>query len=185
MWRTPKDVSVFEVIMGYILGGLVGLLIMFLWWVLSSICHWGFKKLTKTSVSSFTQYVSKSEAEEIKIIQAVDHSSQQKSINPRFGKSNKVVYCHRRKTNNVPFYIGLGSIERAYNFKSRNYKWKNVFHEHGCAVEILHHGLTPEEAAAIEIRLIREYRKEFPGQMTNISNGGETGTNSYRRRAYR
>ncbi len=98
---------------------------------------------------------------------------------------NKVVYCHRRKTNNVPFYIGLGSIKRAYNFKKRNNKWHQVFQEHGCKVEILHQGLTPDEAAAIEIRLIREYRKEFPGQMTNISDGGETGTTNYRRRAYR
>lgn len=92
---------------------------------------------------------------------------------------NKVVYCHRRKTDMIPFYIGLGSERRAFDFVSRNHNWKAVYYEHGCHVEILHTNLTPQQAAEIEIKLIAEYRKKYPGKMTNISNGGETGTGNY------
>jgi hypothetical protein len=98
---------------------------------------------------------------------------------------NKVVYCHRKKTDMQPFYIGLGSINRANDFVSRNYKWKRVYELHGCHVEILHRNLTPAEAAEIEIALIAEYRRRYPGQMTNLTDGGETGTRNYGRRTRR
>ena len=88
---------------------------------------------------------------------------------------NKIVYLHRRKSDGLPMYVGIGSIKRAYNFYSRNDYWKNVYSKHGVTVEILHDNLTWDEACSIEIKLIKEYREKYPDSMTNISCGGETG----------
>ena len=89
---------------------------------------------------------------------------------------DRLIYVHKRASDGIPFYIGLGTIRRANDFRSRNSHWKSVYAMHGCKVEILIDGLTTLQASEIEKELISEYRSRYPTYMTNISNGGGTGS---------
>lgn len=89
---------------------------------------------------------------------------------------DRLIYVHKRASDGIPFYIGLGNISRANDFRSRNSHWKSVYAMHGCKVEILIDGLTTLQASEIEKELIAEYRSRYPTYMTNISNGGGTGS---------
>lgn len=88
-------------------------------------------------------------------------------------ESNKVVYIHRKKTDNSVFYVGMGSLKRAY-CKQRNEWWNKVVDKHGYIVEIYKDGLTQEEAFELEIELIAKYgRRDLKnGQLINQTKGG-------------
>ena len=89
------------------------------------------------------------------------------------GKCDKVVYLHRRADDGLPFYVGIGRADRPYVISKRNEYWTNVYSKHGRTVELLHTGLSIADAKRIEIELIAKFRAEYPGLMTNLSDGGE------------
>lgn len=83
------------------------------------------------------------------------------------------VYVHRRQSDGSVFYIGLsGSRNRPYNFEDRNPYWKNTANKHGVYVEIVKEGMTYEEAAELEIKLIEKYSTVY--KLANMTKGGET-----------
>ena len=66
------------------------------------------------------------------------------------------VYVHKRRTNGVPFYVGIsGNKIRPYEFESRTQLWKNVANKHGVEVVIVADGLTLMEAVTIESEMIK------------------------------
>lgn len=83
--------------------------------------------------------------------------------------TEKCVYLHYFPPWNV-FYVGLGSLKRAYSRRNRNKKWNNLVNILGkYSVFIFESGLTFEQASEIEIKLIESIGKN---KLTNISLGG-------------
>lgn len=91
------------------------------------------------------------------------------------------VYKHTTPSGKV--YIGITGLkleDRFQNGKGYNgmvffnaikkYGWENIAHE------VVASGLTKEEAARMEIELIREYKSNSPKYGYNVSSGGECGT---------
>ena len=91
--------------------------------------------------------------------------------------NNKTVYLHRRLSDNVVFYVGLGNSNRPYQklLQQRTQEWRNEVNRYGYNVEILHTGLSEEEGANIEMDLIELIgRKDLGlGTLINKTNGGE------------
>lgn len=88
-------------------------------------------------------------------------------------RCDRVVYLHRRESDGIPFYIGIGTADRPYVTTGRNDYWRRVYEKHGRVVEILHENLTWSEACDHEIRLIKEYREKYPEYLVNLTDGGE------------
>jgi len=90
-------------------------------------------------------------------------------------KNNKVVYLHRKKTDNSIFYVGMGNLKRAYS-KQRSKWWNRVVDKYGYVIEIYKNGLTQEEAFELEIELINKYGRIDlgNGQLINQTKGGIT-----------
>lgn len=91
---------------------------------------------------------------------------------------DKVVYLHRRSTDNTPYYIGIGEQTRPYRVDGRNHDWTKVFNEHGRIVEILFSNLIEWTSKTIEVVLIFDYRRVYGkyrdgGIIVNLSDGGE------------
>lgn len=72
----------------------------------------------------------------------------------------KCVYVH--KLDNIPFYIGYGSKERAYNLYSRKRRWLEYVKDRrkDVQIEIIKWFNTAEEAKSYEIYLQKELRKQ-------------------------
>ncbi len=60
------------------------------------------------------------------------------------------VYLHRRKDNDVCFYIGSGNLERPAKKIGRNSKWLNIVDKYEYYVEYLATDLTRQEAINLE-----------------------------------
>ena len=92
-------------------------------------------------------------------------------------ENNKIVYIHRKNTDDTIFYVGIGNKSRAFaNSKtSRSSHWHNVVDKHGYYVQILHDGLSMEQATNVEKDLIHLIGREDKGlgTLVNLSNGGE------------
>ena len=93
--------------------------------------------------------------------------------------NNKCVYAFLYPDTNIPFYIGMGSFDRPYQWKkgARNWRWWEVMKElnHKPKLEIVDCFITREQAWEIEIDLIAEFgRKDIDnnGILTNRSEGG-------------
>lgn len=87
-----------------------------------------------------------------------------------------ILYIHRRKDNNIVFYVGIGNLpERAFSKKQRNKYWKNIVSKYGYLIEILYDNISWEEACKKEIDLIKFYgRKDLEeGTLCNMTNGGD------------
>ena len=87
-----------------------------------------------------------------------------------------VVYKHIRKDTGEPFYIGIGkTIARSKSTKNRNEYWKNIVNKYGYEIEILHNGITWQEACELESYYIKLYgRKDLGnGILVNMTDGGE------------
>jgi len=88
--------------------------------------------------------------------------------------NDKVVYRHSTPCGKI-FYIGMGSLERAYNQYSRNIFWKRIKKKYGgFNVEILADNLSLEQAYDLEELLISEYgrRDNGTGILCNLDDGG-------------
>lgn len=88
-----------------------------------------------------------------------------------------VVYRHRTLDTHEVFYVGIGSLKRAYEkgIKRRSIFWNRVVDKHNYYVEILKTNLCWEEACELEQLLIEEYgRRDLgTGYLVNMTNGGE------------
>ena len=90
-------------------------------------------------------------------------------------ENNKIVYIHRKKTDNTIFYVGIGEPKRAYVKYNRSSLWNNTVNKHGYYVEVILEGLSQEDACDIEIYLINKFgRKDLSlGALVNLTEGGE------------
>lgn len=88
---------------------------------------------------------------------------------------NKVVYIHRRASDNSVFYVGMGSLKRAYSLQ-RSDMWNRVVKKHGLIVEIVSENLTKDEAWSLEIDLIKRYGRldMKTGCLVNHTKGGNS-----------
>ncbi len=66
------------------------------------------------------------------------------------------MYHHLRSSDLSVFYIGKGTLKRAYTFSKRNHHWNNVKNKHGITVVIVATFLTEEEAYLEEEKQIKE-----------------------------
>ena len=81
------------------------------------------------------------------------------------------VYIHRREDNNAIFYVGKGSVNRAYNKSTRNRHWKCIEQACGRVVELIESFETEEEAFQHELFLICSL-KVFGVKLANVVEGG-------------
>jgi len=99
--------------------------------------------------------------------------------------SNKVLYIHRKATDNTIFYVGIGNPSRPYNFhqETRSAFWQKTASKHGVIVEVLEENLTPDKAIEKEIYLIKKIgRRDLnEGTLVNHTDGGG-GTAGFRNR---
>lgn len=86
-----------------------------------------------------------------------------------------VVYKHIRLDTNEVFYIGIGKLSRAYQKGSRNIHWTRIVELAGYRVEIIHEGLTWEEACEYEVKYIKEFgRRDLgTGPLVNMTDGAD------------
>lgn len=98
---------------------------------------------------------------------------------------NKVVYVHTRQSDNLPFYIGIGSKQRPFNTKGRNEDWISTYTTHGLNPPvIIYNNISEWAAISIELALISFYRSiygkfDHKGTITNKTNGG-SGSSGYK-----
>ena len=85
------------------------------------------------------------------------------------------VYAHFIPNQEVPFYIGKGTADRAYQKWNRNPWWKRIVNKYGLEIKLLEEGLTHKQANELEIKLIAQFgRKDIKtGCLVNLTDGGE------------
>ena len=90
-------------------------------------------------------------------------------------QDNKVVYAHKRKSDDQTFYIGIGEPSRPYYVHSRSNFWNNYTNKHDWYAEILAENLQWDEACEMEIKLIEKYgrRDKGEGPLLNQTKGGD------------
>lgn len=91
------------------------------------------------------------------------------------------VYLHYKPKSDQPFYVGLGSGDRAFQRVSRSDWWHNIVDKHGYVVEIAYMNLLIEQAKDIEKELIKRYGRADLGcgSLVNMTDGGD-GSVGYR-----
>ena len=92
-------------------------------------------------------------------------------------KGDKLVYLHRKATDGIIFYVGIGEKRRPTSKQGRSDYWKNTVAKHGYTVQIVEKNLTWEEACESEIALIELIgrRDKGFGTLVNLTDGGEGG----------
>lgn len=76
-------------------------------------------------------------------------------------RNDFVVYAHLTKDTSELFYIGEGTIKRAYSKWSRNRYWNNKVSKHGgFSVVILHRNLTKDQSEELETVIIKQKKAE-------------------------
>ena len=92
-------------------------------------------------------------------------------------KNNKVVYIHRKLSDDTIFYVGIGEPSRAYEKAptSRSVVWHRTVKKYGYYVEVIFKDLSKEESCEIEIYLIEKFgRRDLKkGTLVNLTDGGE------------
>ena len=91
---------------------------------------------------------------------------------------SKVVYLHRKETDNSIFYVGMGNPYRAYATSSRNKWWNRTYKKHGLIVDVVADNLSTEDAYELEVFLISELGRKDKGlgNLVNLDDGGEGAT---------
>jgi hypothetical protein len=79
------------------------------------------------------------------------------------------IYAHTKPDNTI-FYIGKGSIKRAYDAKGRNVYWNRIANKYGFNTVLLSEHEDEEEAFKEEISVINHFKKF--NCLTNIAEGG-------------
>ena len=81
------------------------------------------------------------------------------------------VYLHRRKSDNVPFYIGSGvQGKREYHFTARSKAWHSFVDNDSVAVEILASNLSEKQARIAETEFITNFDKPLVNSRKPIVN---------------
>lgn len=80
-------------------------------------------------------------------------------------------YAHYRTSDDVLFYIGKGSTNRASTRRKRNPHWNNVVNKHGFYYKILERFESEDEALKKEEALISFYKAEGV-KLVNVASGG-------------
>jgi ketosteroid isomerase-like protein len=95
-----------------------------------------------------------------------------------YSTNKKVVYLHRKATNNIVFYVGMGELKRAYNTESRSKWWKKTYKKHGRIVDIVAQDLNIDDAYELEMFLISEIGRKDKGlgSLVNLDDGGDGAT---------
>jgi hypothetical protein len=83
------------------------------------------------------------------------------------------VYGHVNPWTGEVFYVGIGRFNRCNQIKQRNKYWSNYVAKHGFMVQLISQGLTRDQAATLEVKLIKERKPKC-----NLTHGGEVGTSS-------
>lgn len=86
-----------------------------------------------------------------------------------------VLYRHVRLDKNVPFYIGIGKLSRAYTKFGRNKIWNHIVKKTAYRVDILFDDLTWDEATEKEKEFIQLYGRidQKTGTLCNLTIGGD------------
>lgn len=90
--------------------------------------------------------------------------------------NNHYIYFHRRKDDNVVFYVGIGVGRRANRISNRSEFWKRIVAKHGgFNIEIVHSGISQDEAKELEKHYISLYGRIDLGLGTlcNMTDGGD------------
>lgn len=92
--------------------------------------------------------------------------------------NNYYVYIHRRKDTNNVFYVGISRMKKYVRVKikaGRNSLWCRIAEKYGYYGEVIHSGLTKEEAIKIEMSLIKSYGRINlkNGCLANLTDGGD------------
>lgn len=86
--------------------------------------------------------------------------------------TNEYVYIHYRLDSGIPMYVGKGVNGRGFSAAGRSKKWMFTAAKRGVRVEIYDHGLTTDQAYALEILLIAKFRNEGI-DLCNMTDGGD------------
>jgi len=94
-------------------------------------------------------------------------------------KNTKIVYFHIRKDSGEVFYVGIGNPDRAYDTWDRSIFWKRIVNKVGYNIEIIHTGLSLNEAIQYERKYIKKFgRRDLGlGNLVNMTDGGEGNQN--------
>ena len=89
--------------------------------------------------------------------------------------NNYQIYFHKRNDTNEIFYVGMGKDYRPKDKHSRSQWWWNVVNKVGYTIEIVHEGLTWDEACEYETKYIKDFgRKDMgTGILVNMTDGGD------------
>lgn len=90
----------------------------------------------------------------------------------RNSMNDTCVYIHTR-SDNVVFYVGIGSPDRPYQHTNRNKHWHHTTGKYAWTVTILYQNLTWDHACVLEIELIKKYREISGDKLCNQTIGGE------------
>lgn len=93
---------------------------------------------------------------------------------PKVKPSGHYVYVHSRRTSGMPFYVGKGSWDRAWekSWSNRSSWWMRVAHKHKVNLEICQEGMSEDDANILEMWLIAKFRYEGH-DLVNLTSGGE------------
>lgn len=83
---------------------------------------------------------------------------------------DKVVYLHRRKTNDKVFYVGMGSLKRSLHKHGRTNYWYNTVRKYGYYVDVVADKLSIDDALELEEFIISEIGLN---NLCNLSSGGD------------
>jgi hypothetical protein len=86
--------------------------------------------------------------------------------------TDKVVYLHIRNDIDEVFYVGIGSIKRAFSKFGRNSWWKRITNKISYTTMIYESGLNEKKAKEIEISLIKKFREKGLN-LCNLTDGGD------------
>lgn len=87
--------------------------------------------------------------------------------------SGNYVYRHRRSTDGSVFYVGRGTLRRAWASDKRRGYWRNTALKYGVTVEIVKDDMSLDCSKSLEIILIGIHRLSGD-RIVNISDGGES-----------
>ena len=89
--------------------------------------------------------------------------------------NNKVIYFHRKLSDQTVFYVGIGSVDRPYIIQGRSKIWHNTVAKHGLSIEIIETNLSADQAKKLEIKLIKQYgrKDKLEGTLVNLTDGGD------------
>lgn len=87
------------------------------------------------------------------------------------------IYRHIRPDTNEVFYIGIGSIKRAYATRCRNNYWRNIvaLNKNNYRIDIILDNLDRDDACKKEVEFIKLYGRSDlkQGTLCNLTDGGE------------